>query len=106
MKPSTGPATRKLPVIFVFQDNGYGISVPKADQTANRKVANNFTGFKNLKIFHCNGKDVFDSMNTMHEAKEYVARSMNIRSSCRPIVSGSIPIPTLTGMTSTATIMN
>jgi 2-oxoisovalerate dehydrogenase E1 component len=68
-----GASTEKLPVIFVFQDNGYGISVPKTDQTANRKVANNFTGFKNLKIFHCNGKDVFDSMNTMTEAKEYVA---------------------------------
>ncbi len=67
-----GASTERLPVIFVFQDNGYGISVPKADQTANRKVANNFTGFKNLKIFHCNGKDVFDSMNTMTEAREYV----------------------------------
>ena len=67
-----GASTEKLPVIFVFQDNGYGISVPKEDQTANRKVANNFSGFKNLKIFHCNGKDVFDSMNTMLEAKEYV----------------------------------
>ena len=67
-----GASTEKLPVIFVFQDNGYGISVPKADQTANRKVANNFTGFKNLKIFHCNGKDVFDSMNAMTEAKAYV----------------------------------
>lgn len=68
-----GASNEKLPVIFVFQDNGYGISVPKADQTANRKVANNFTGFKNLKIYHCNGKDVFDSMNTMEEAKAYVA---------------------------------
>jgi 2-oxoisovalerate dehydrogenase E1 component len=69
-----GASNEKLPVIFVIQDNGYGISVPKEDQTANRKVANNFSGFKNLKIFHCNGKDVFDSMNTMFEAKEYVAK--------------------------------
>jgi 2-oxoisovalerate dehydrogenase E1 component len=67
-----GASNERLPVIFVFQDNGYGISVPKADQTANRKVANNFSGFKNLKIFHCNGKDVFDSMNTMAEAKATV----------------------------------
>lgn len=67
-----GASREKLPVIFVFQDNGYGISVPKEDQTANRKVANNFTGFKNLKIYHCNGKDIFDSMNTMVEAKEWV----------------------------------
>ena len=67
-----GASKEKLPVIFVFQDNGYGISVPKADQTANRKVANNFSGFKNLEIFHCNGKDVFDSMNTMAKAKAWV----------------------------------
>ena len=70
-----GASTEKLPVIFVFQDNGYGISVPKADQTANRKVANNFSGFKNLEIIHCNGKDVLDSMNTMIEAKEFVMKN-------------------------------
>ncbi|MCK9411381.1 MAG: thiamine pyrophosphate-dependent enzyme [Prolixibacteraceae bacterium] len=67
-----GASTECLPVIFVFQDNGYGISVPKKDQTANRKVANNFVGFKNLRVIHCNGKDVFDSMNAMEEAKKWV----------------------------------
>lgn len=67
-----GASNEQLPVLFVFQDNGYGISVPKKDQTANRKVANNFTGLKNLKIYHCNGKDVFDSMNTMEEAKQWI----------------------------------
>lgn len=63
-----GASNEQLPVIFVFQDNGYGISVPKQDQTANRKVAKNFEGFKNLRIIYCNGKDVFDSMNAMTEA--------------------------------------
>ena len=67
-----GASTEKLPVIFTVQDNGYGISVPKKDQTATRKVANNFSGFKNLRIIHCNGKDVFDSMNAMTEAKRHV----------------------------------
>lgn len=65
-----GASTERLPVIFVLQDNGYGISVPKKDQTANRKVADNFSGIKNLKIIHCNGKDVFDSMNAMTQAHE------------------------------------
>lgn len=69
-----GADKEQLPVIFVVQDNGYGISVPKKDQTANRKVANNFSGFKNLRIIHCNGKDVFDSMNAMAEAKEYAIK--------------------------------
>ncbi len=67
-----GASNEKLPVIFVFQDNGYGISVPKKEQTANRYAADNFSGFKNLRIFHCDGKNVFDSMKTMIEAKNYV----------------------------------
>ncbi len=65
-----GASREKLPAIFVFQENGYGISVPKADQTANEFVANNFTGFLNLHIIHCDGKDMFDSMNAMTEAKK------------------------------------
>ncbi len=69
-----GASREKLPVIFVFQDNGFGISVPKHEQTANRKVANNFSGFKNLRIIHCNGKDVFDSMKAMTEAKNHVLK--------------------------------
>lgn len=66
-----GATTERLPVIFVIQDNGYGISVPKKEQTANRKVSDNFSGFKNLEIIHCNGKDVFDSMNAMTEARHH-----------------------------------
>ncbi len=72
-----GASNEQLPVVFVFQDNGYGISVPKKDQTANRKVANNFSGLKNLRIIHCNGKDVFDSMNAMFEAKEWAIENQN-----------------------------
>lgn len=66
-----GASTEKLPVVFVFQDNGYGISVPKRDQTANEFAADNFTGFKNLTIIHCDGKDPFDSMNAMLAAKKH-----------------------------------
>ena len=66
-----GADCEKLPVIFVFQDNAYGISVPKSQQTANKFVADNFSGFKNLRIIHCDGKDVFDSMNAMSEARKH-----------------------------------
>lgn len=72
-----GASNEQLPVIFVIQDNGYGISVPKKEQTANRKVADNFSGFKNLKIIHCNGKDIFDSMNAMAEAREHAIQTHN-----------------------------
>lgn len=67
-----GAAREKLPVIFVFQDNGYGISVPKEDQTANPRAADNFIGFKNLRIIYANGKDPFSSMNAMVKAKRIV----------------------------------
>jgi 2-oxoisovalerate dehydrogenase E1 component len=66
-----GASCEKLPVVFVFQDNGYGISVPKRDQTANERVADNFSGFLNLRIIHCDGKDVFDSMSAMDEARKH-----------------------------------
>lgn len=87
-----GASNEQLPVVFVFQDNGYGISVPKRDQTANRKVANNFTGFKNLRIIHCNGKDVFDSMNAMSEAKAWAIENQKpviVQANCVRIHSHS-----------------
>ena len=67
-----GASREELPVIFVFQDNGYGISVPKSDQTANPRAADNFLAFKNLQVIYCNGKDIFNSMNAMTKAKEFV----------------------------------
>jgi len=67
-----GASTEKLPVIFVFQDNGYGISVPKEHQTANLRAADNFTGFRNLEVIYCNGKDPFNSLNAMLKAKEII----------------------------------
>ena len=87
-----GASKEELPVIFVFQDNGYGISVPKKDQTANRKVAENFTGFKNLNIIYCNGKDVFDSMNAMTEAKRWAIENQKpviVHANCVRIQSHS-----------------
>ncbi len=67
-----GASNEKLPVIFVLQDNGFGISVPKEDQTANPRAADNFLGFKNLEVIYCNGKDFFNSMNAMVKAKKIV----------------------------------
>ncbi len=67
-----GASNEKLPVLFVFQDNQFGISVPQRDQSANRRAAENYSGIKNLKIMYCDGKNVFDSMNTMFAAKEYI----------------------------------
>ena len=67
-----GASREKLPVVFVFQDNGYGISVPKSDQTANEFVCDNFRGFANLLILKCDGKDPIDSMRALREAVAYI----------------------------------
>src|SRR5262245_10604197 len=67
-----GATREKLPVVFVVQDNGYGISVPKWEQTANVYASDNFAGLASLRIIHCDGLDVFDSFRAMREAVEYV----------------------------------
>ncbi len=69
-----GADREKLPVVFVVQDNGYGISVPKRDQAANEHLCDNFAGLPNLKIFKCDGLDVMDSLRAVGQGIAY-ARS-------------------------------
>ena len=68
-----GASREKLPVVFVVQDNGYGISVPKTEQTANEYSSDNFRGFRNLTVIHCDGTDAFDSFRAMREAVAFAA---------------------------------
>ncbi len=63
-----GATTGKYPVVFVIQNNKYGISVPIEEVNANPRVSDNFEGFSNLKIIHCDGTDVIDSWYAMQEA--------------------------------------
>ncbi|MBL7960056.1 2-oxoisovalerate dehydrogenase [bacterium] len=67
-----GASREKLPVIFVVQNNHYGISVPSEEQTANKIVSDNYKGIKFLHIVNCDGKDFFDSRRAMDEAIQYV----------------------------------
>jgi len=67
-----GADREKLPIIFVIQNNKYGISVPVHEQTANPVVAENFSGFSNLKIIYCDGRDPMDSYRALEEARAYV----------------------------------
>jgi len=67
-----GATREKVPVVFVVQDNAYGISVPKSDQTANLYASDNFSGFENLKLIHYDGLDVFDSFRAMRDAVAFV----------------------------------
>jgi 2-oxoisovalerate dehydrogenase E1 component len=68
----SGAARELLPVVFVIQNNRYGISVPIHEQAANRVVADNFTGFRTLKIVRCDGTNVFDCWRGMQEVLDYV----------------------------------
>ncbi len=67
-----GASRERLPVVFVIQNNGYGISVPTSEQTANPCVADNFIGLKYLHIVRCDGTDFFDSWRAVEEAVLYV----------------------------------
>jgi len=67
-----GANLEKVPVVFVVQDNGFGIAVPKSDQSANDDLCDNFAGFLNLRIVKCDGKDPVDSMRAMNEAIAHV----------------------------------
>ncbi len=68
----SGAARELLPVIFVIQNNKYGISVPISEQAANRNVSGNFLGFKQVLIVSVDGTNVFDSWRGMQEALDYV----------------------------------
>jgi 2-oxoisovalerate dehydrogenase E1 component len=61
----------QLPVVYVIQNNKYGISVPLTDQTANQVVSDNFKGFKNIKVFEVDGRDPFDCYKNLQEAVKY-----------------------------------
>ncbi|MDX1556936.1 MAG: transketolase C-terminal domain-containing protein, partial [Xanthomonadales bacterium] len=50
-------ATRKLPMLFYIEDNGYGISVPSAQQTPGGNIAENLSAFNNLHILDGDGCD-------------------------------------------------
>ncbi|MFY9610302.1 MAG: thiamine pyrophosphate-dependent enzyme [Blastocatellia bacterium] len=67
-----GASRERLPVIFVVQNNGYGISVPVSEQTANPIVSENYRGLRNLTIINCDGTNPFDSVSAMRRATDII----------------------------------
>ena len=67
-----GASRERLPAIFVVQNNGYGISVPTREQSANTTVSENYRGIKYLKIVNVDGTNPYECHRGMQEAIDYV----------------------------------
>ena len=63
---------RKLPVVFLVEDNGYAISVPVEVQSPGGDIARVVEGFPGLSVFRCDGTDFLASYRTMGEAISHV----------------------------------
>jgi 2-oxoisovalerate dehydrogenase E1 component len=62
---------KKLPVIYLVEDNGYAISVPVEVQTAGGSISKLVAGYPGLLIQECDGTDVLESYATFQRAVEY-----------------------------------
>jgi 2-oxoisovalerate dehydrogenase E1 component len=65
-------AGRKLPVLYVVEDNGYAISVPVKYQTAGGNISHLVANFPNFHFEECDGTDVLASLAAMRRAVEHV----------------------------------
>ena len=59
---------RKLPVLFLVEDNGYAISVPVEVQTPGGDISRIVESFVGLRVYRCDGTDYLASYRTMREA--------------------------------------
>jgi 2-oxoisovalerate dehydrogenase E1 component len=60
--------TRRLPVVYVVEDNGYAISVPVEVQTAGGDISRLVESFPGLKVLRVDGTDPIASYRVMKEA--------------------------------------
>ncbi len=63
---------RKLPVLYVVEDNGYAISVPVDVQTAGGSISRLVRNFPDLLTLECDGTNFLESHETAAKAVEYV----------------------------------
>jgi len=67
----TTACVRKLPVVFLVEDNGYAISVPVEVQTPGGNIYDVVKNFPGLRAWTVDGCDPVASYWTMHEAVEH-----------------------------------
>jgi 2-oxoisovalerate dehydrogenase E1 component len=65
-------ALRKLPLLYVVEDNGYAISVPVKYQTAGGNISHLVANFPNFHFEECDGTDLLESFAAMRRAVEHV----------------------------------
>ncbi len=65
-------ANNRLPVMFMVEDNGYAISVPREVQTAGGSISKATSGFENLFITEFDGCDPLESYEKVGEATDYI----------------------------------
>jgi 2-oxoisovalerate dehydrogenase E1 component len=63
---------RRLPVLFLIEDNGYAISVPVEAQTAGGDISRLVRSFPGLHVDSIDGTDFFASLRAMRSATAYV----------------------------------
>jgi 2-oxoisovalerate dehydrogenase E1 component len=64
--------TRKLPVFYVVEDNGYAISVPVDVQTAGGSISRLVKSFPHLLVVECDGTDFRESYEASGKAVDFV----------------------------------
>ncbi|HET8923346.1 MAG TPA: dehydrogenase E1 component subunit alpha/beta [Candidatus Acidoferrum sp.] len=62
---------KKLPLLYLVEDNGYAISVPVEVQTAGGSISKLVRGFPGLHVAECDGTDPFESYAAAQEAVRY-----------------------------------
>jgi 2-oxoisovalerate dehydrogenase E1 component len=65
-------SNRRLPVLFVVEDNGYAISVPVEVQTPGGNISRLVANFPNFHFAECDGTDLVESYAALRAAVAYV----------------------------------
>jgi 2-oxoisovalerate dehydrogenase E1 component len=63
---------KKLPLLYLVEDNGYAISVPVEVQTAGGSISRLTRSFPGLHVEECDGTDPLESYGVLKEAVDYV----------------------------------
>jgi 2-oxoisovalerate dehydrogenase E1 component len=64
--------TRKLPILYLIEDNGYAISVPVEVQTPGGDISRLVEHFPGLRTYRCDGTDYLASHRTLGDAVAHV----------------------------------